>query len=135
MDIQGFFDNIEHDLLMKALLKHTSCNWILLYIGRWLKAALQRVNGQPQLREKGTPQGSVISPLLANLFLHYAFDEWMRRNYPKNPFARYADDSVVHCKSEKEAVQLKEAITQRMQVEKSRVAGNVGSHFTLKRPR
>ena len=83
--------------------KHTDCKWMLLYIERWLKAPAQLADGTLVPRQKGTPQGGVISPLLANLFLHYAFDEWMRRTYPQNPFERYADDVVVHCKTEAEA--------------------------------
>jgi len=115
MDIKGFFDNLDHELLMRAVCKHTDCKWVLLYIGRWLTAPVQKVTGALEPRQKGSPQGSVISPLLANLFLHYAFDEWMRRNYPANPFARYADDSVVHCRTEEEAMRLKEAIAKRME--------------------
>jgi len=114
LDIKGFFDNIDHELLMRAVRKHTDCKWVLLYIERWLKASVQQTDGTIVPREKGTPQGGVISPLLANLFLHYAFDEWMRRTYPHSPFERYADDGVVHCKTELEAVKLKEAIAERL---------------------
>lgn len=114
LDIRGFFDNLDHELLGKALRKHTDCKWVLLYIDRWLRAPVQKEDGALEARAKGSPQGSVISPLLANLFLHYAFDEWMRRYFPSNPFARYADDSVVHCRTEQEAIKLKEAITKRM---------------------
>jgi len=114
LDIRGFFDNLDHELLKKALCRHTDCKWVLLYIDRWLKAPVQKQDGVLEARTKGSPQGSVISPLLANLFLHYAFDEWMRRNYPSNPFARYADDSVVHCRTEKEAIELQGAIVKRM---------------------
>ena len=97
-DIQGFFDNLDHELAMRAVRKHTESKWILLYIERWLKAPSANAEGTSLQHEtKGTPQGGVISPLLANFFLHYAFDEWMRRNYPENPFERYADDGVVHC--------------------------------------
>jgi len=113
LDIKGFFDNLRHDLLMRALQKHTDNKWVLLYIGRWLKAPMQLSNGALVDRDKGTPQGGVISPLLANLYLHYCLDEWMRRNYPKNPFERYADDSVVHCKTEKEAQELRDALEKR----------------------
>ncbi|MEL6276463.1 MAG: group II intron reverse transcriptase/maturase, partial [Bacteroidota bacterium] len=115
LDIKGFFDNLDHKLLAKALRKHTDCKWVLLYIDRWLVAPVQKPDGKLEARIKGSPQGSVISPLLANLFLHYALDEWLRRNYSANPFARYADDSVVHCKTEQEAIQLKEAIAKRME--------------------
>ena len=99
---------------MRAVRKHTDCKWILLYIERWLKAPAQLEDGSLVDRDKGTPQGSVISPLLANLFLHYAFDEWMRRNYPNIPFERYADDIIVHCKSEKQAKWIKSIIENRL---------------------
>jgi RNA-directed DNA polymerase len=114
LDIKGFFDNLDHELLMRAVRKHTDCKWMLLYIERWLKAPAQLADGTLVSRQKGTPQGGVISPLLANLFLHYAFDEWMRRTYPQNPFERYADDVVVHCQTESEARGLREAIAERL---------------------
>jgi len=114
MDIKGFFDNIDHTLLMKAVRKHTDSKWILLYVERWLKAPAQIEDGTLIERDKGTPQGGVISPLLANLFLHYAFDAWMRRNYPNVPFERYADDGIVHCESEEQAQQMKRAIGERL---------------------
>jgi RNA-directed DNA polymerase len=114
LDIKGFFDNINHDLLMRALRKHTKSKWVLLYIERWLKVSGQKADGTLVKREKGTPQGGVISPLLANLFLHYALDEWLRRNYPSCAFERYADDSVVHCRSEPEAIALWAAIERRL---------------------
>jgi len=114
LDIKGFFDNIDHGLMMRAVRKHTGCKWLLLYIERWLKAPVQTKEGALILRDKGTPQGSVISPLLANLFLHYVFDAWMRRNYPYVPFERYADDIVVHCRSEKQAQWFKGIIGERM---------------------
>jgi RNA-directed DNA polymerase len=106
-DIKGLFDNIDHALLMRAVRKHTRCKWILLYIERWLKAPFEKEDGTLVERTKGTPQGDVISPLLANVFLHYVFDKWMERRYPQNPFCRYADDGVVHCRSKVEALQLK----------------------------
>lgn len=112
--IKGFFDNIDHDLLMKAVRKHTDENWILLYIERWLKTPVQFSDGSQKSSDTGTPQGGVISPLLANLFLHYAFDIWMSRYYPINPFERYADDVVVHCKTLIEAEHIKSVITSRM---------------------
>jgi RNA-directed DNA polymerase len=102
-DIKGLFDNIEHDLLMKAVRHHTRNKWILLYIERWLKAPFQQNDGTQLERTKGTPQGGVISPVLANLFLHYVFDKWMERNYPQNPFCRYADDGITHCRTKAEA--------------------------------
>lgn len=102
-DIKGLFDNIDHGLLLKALEKHTDCKWVKLYIKRWLTAPLQLKDGTLVQRTRGTPQGGVVSPLLANLFLHYTFDVWMARNYPRAPWCRYADDGLVHCKSVKEA--------------------------------
>jgi RNA-directed DNA polymerase len=112
-DIKGLFDNIDHDLLMRAVRKHTDCKWMLLYIERWLKAPFQGEEGIWVERTKGTPQGGVISPLLANLFLHYVFDKWMERNYPQVPFCRYADDGVVHCGAEAEAGLMKEVLESR----------------------
>lgn len=103
LDIKGFFDSIDQGLLLRAVRKHTDCKWVLLYIERWLKAPVQLEDGSLIHREKGTPQGGVISPLLANLFLHYTFDKWMQRNYPHIPFERYADDGICHCRSEAEA--------------------------------
>jgi group II intron reverse transcriptase/maturase len=114
MDIKGFFDNIDHELLMRAVCKHTDCKWIRLYIRRWLKAPVQMADGSLVASDKGTPQGGVISPLLANLFLHYAFDLWMQRNHPYILFERYADDVVCHCKSEDEAARLLSQIVKRM---------------------
>jgi group II intron reverse transcriptase/maturase len=114
LDIKGFFDNIDHDLLMRAVKKHTDCAWILLYVERWLKVPSQGVDGVRVNRDKGTPQGGVISPLLANLFLHYALDVWMKKNYPNIPFERYADDAVFHCRTEVEAKSLREAIESRL---------------------
>ena len=102
-DIKGLFDNIDHALLMKAVGKHTSCKWVLLYIERWLKASMQMPDGSHVKRTKGTPQGGVISPILANLFLHYTFDLWMERNAPNVKWCRYADDGLLHCSSEKQA--------------------------------
>jgi len=114
LDIKAFFDEIDHKLLMRAVRKHTDCRWLLLYIERWLKAPAQLEDGTLVNRDKGSPQGSVISPLLSNLFLHYAFDEWMRRNYSSIPFERYADDILVHCKSELQARWIKSAIEKRL---------------------
>ena len=113
LDIKGFFDKINHDLLMRAVRKHTDCKWVLLYIERWLKAPAQLADGSLIHRDKGTPQGGVISPLLANLFLHYAFDTWMKRQYPQIPFERYADDGICHCRSKDEAERLRVAIERR----------------------
>jgi RNA-directed DNA polymerase len=112
-DIKGLFDNIDHRLLLKALEKHTECKWVKLYIERWLKAPLQHVDGTVVERTKGTPQGGVVSPVLANLFLHYAFDVWMQRTFPGVPWCRYADDGLVHCKTEAEAQAIKAALQAR----------------------
>jgi RNA-directed DNA polymerase len=106
LDIRKLFDRIDHELLMKAVRKHTDSAWEILYIERWLKAAFQMQNGSKVERTMGTPQGGVVSPVLANLFMHYAFDEWMRREHPNNPWARYADDAVIHCRTQKEAKSL-----------------------------
>ncbi|HKM80567.1 MAG TPA: group II intron reverse transcriptase/maturase [Candidatus Acidoferrum sp.] len=114
LDIKGFFDNIPHELLMRAVRKHAPEKWVVLYVERWLKAPAQNEQGQLTTREKGTPQGGVVSPLLANLFLHYGFDAWMARKYPSIPFERYADDAIVHCRTKKEAESLREAIILRM---------------------
>ena len=103
-DIQGAFGNLDHDLLMKAVRAHIKDRWALLYIERWLKAPFEAEDGNTVFRDKGTPQGGVISPLLMNLFMHFAFDCWMQRTRPQHPFARYADDAVVHCHSQAEAV-------------------------------
>ena len=114
LDIKGFFDNIDHALMLHAVRKHTDCKWLLLYIERWLKAPVVDAHGVVSPRDCGTPQGGVISPLLANLFLHYVFDAWMAENYPAIPFERYADDVVVHCKSQAQARFIREKITQRL---------------------
>ena len=106
LDIRKLFDRIDHELLMKAVRKHTDSAWEILYIERWLKAPFQMQNGSKVERTMGTPQGGVVSPVLANLFMHYAFDEWMRREHPNNPWARYADDAVIHCRTQKEAKSL-----------------------------
>jgi len=104
LDIRGFFDNLDHALLMRAVRTHTQSKWILLYIERWLEGS-----------SKGTPQGGVISPLLANLYLHYAFDMWMQREQTQIPFERYADDIICHCRSERQAQDLKARIGERLQ--------------------
>lgn len=105
---------MDHDLTMRALRHHVSEKWILLYVERWLKAPMINQEGQKIERHKGTPQGGVISPLLANLFMHYAFDMWMDRQYPHNPFERYADDAVIHCRSKQEAEELLSALRVRL---------------------
>lgn len=111
-DIKGLFDNIDHKLLMRAVRKHTDCKWIILYIERWLKAPFKDKDGLIE-RKAGTPQGGVISPVLANLFLHYVFDKWIKTNFPQNPWARYADDGIVHTKTKVEAENLLEKLEQR----------------------
>jgi RNA-directed DNA polymerase len=113
VDIKGFFDTIDHELVLKAVRHHNPPAWVVLYIERWLKAPAADADGTVSKRPVGTPQGGVISPLLANLFLHYAFDEWMKRTHGANPFARYADDLVVHCRTREEAEQLLEEIRER----------------------
>ena len=113
LDIKDFFDSLDHDLVERAVAHHTELRWVRLYIVRWLRAPLQRPDGTLEPRTKGTPQGGVISPLLANLFLHYAFDVWMRRSFPSVLFERYADDAVVHCKSREQAAEVQEAIRDR----------------------
>jgi len=115
LDIKGFFDNIDHELMMRAVRKHAKDPWAVLYISRWLKAPAQDEEGRLTGRGKGTPQGGVISPLLANLFLHYAFDVWMRKQYSQIPFERYADDAIVHCRTEAEAQKVRAAIAARME--------------------
>src|SRR6201988_235027 len=114
LDIKGFFDNIPHDLLIRAVKKHAKEKWVVLYIERWLKAPVQEENGQLIPRAKGTPQGGVASPLLANLFLHYVFDRWMTANFPQIPFERYADDAIVHCRTEKQAEMIRKAVAKRL---------------------
>lgn len=113
LDIKSYFDTISHELLLRAVRKHTDSPWVLLYIERWLKAPVQLEDGTLEPRERGTPQGSVISPLLSNLFLHYTFDRWMARNHPDIPFERFADDALCHCVSESQAKILKEALEKR----------------------
>ena len=113
LDIKGFFDNLDQALLMRAVRHHTQDNWVVLYIERWLKAPVQMPDGTRQERNKGTPQGGVISPLLANLYLHYAFDLWMQRTYQSISFERYADDAVCHCRTQAEAEHLKDALERR----------------------
>jgi RNA-directed DNA polymerase len=113
LDIKSFFDSIPHDLVERAVAHHTDSPWVRLYIARWLRAPVQKTDGTREQRTRGTPQGGVISPLLAHLFLHYAFDLWMRRQYPHVQFERYADDAIVHCRSEKQARTVLEAIRDR----------------------
>jgi len=103
LDYASFFDSIDHEFMLKAVAAHTNDRWVMLYVERWLQAPLDEGNGMLVARDRGTPQGSAISPVLANVFLHYAFDAWMAREFPTMPFERYADDAVVHCISERQA--------------------------------
>lgn len=112
-DIRGLFDNINHDLLMKALRHHCQNRWVLLYVERWLKAPRQEPDGTLSERNQGTPQGGVVSPILANLFLHYAFDAWVRREMPRVPFCCYADDGLLHCRSRRQAEYVMARLTER----------------------
>ncbi len=115
LDIKGFFDNLDHELVLKAVAHHTDSPWVRLYISRWLTAPMEKQDGTRVERTRGTPQGAVISPLLANLFMHYAFDVWITRSFPHVRFERYADDAVVHCMSEAQARYVLEAIRRRME--------------------
>jgi RNA-directed DNA polymerase len=114
LDVQKFFDTVPWDLIVKAVEAVTDTAWVLLYVKRWLAAPLQSPDGTLVERDKGTPQGSAVSPILANLFMHFAFDSWMVRNYPGCPWERYADDAVVHCVSKRQAEQVLAAIAERM---------------------
>ena len=113
LDVQAFFDSLDHELLLRALRKHTDVPWVLLYVERWLKAPMQGEDGSLEPRDAGTPQGGVASPILANLFLHYAFDMWMARNHPRIPFERYADDVICHCRTRREAEALQASLEAR----------------------
>ena len=115
LDIKGFFDTIDHGLMLKAVDFFKPPAWVRLYIERWLKAPAQDREGRRTERNMGTPQGGVISPVLANIFLHFAFDLWMKRNYPLNPFERYADDMVIHCRNREEAEHLLANIKSRLE--------------------
>lgn len=114
IDIKSFFDTIDHELLMKAVKHYCKEEWVLLYVKRWLEAGIVQQDGTYVDRVSGTPQGGVISPLLANVFLHVCFDKWMEVNHPRKPFERYADDIVVHCKTERQAIYLLRQITTRL---------------------
>jgi RNA-directed DNA polymerase len=113
LDTQAYFDSIDWELMLRAVRQHTDCRWVLLYVERWLKAPVQMEDGSIVPRTAGTPQGGVISPLLANLFMHYSFDMWMVRNYPTIPFERYADDAICHCGSAEDARELWRALAER----------------------
>jgi group II intron reverse transcriptase/maturase len=114
VDIKGFFDNISHSTMMQLLQKHTHEKWVLMYVERWLKAGVEQADGSIETRQQGTPQGGVISPLLANLYLHHAFDKWMDETNPQCPFERYADDIVIHCNSKEDAERLLQQLVNRM---------------------
>jgi len=114
LDIKGFFDNIDHELLLKAVKHYCPDRWVLMYVERWLKAGIFQSDGTITPTLQGTPQGGVISPLLANIFLHVVFDKWMDKYHPEKPFERYADDIIVHCKTEKQALFMLRQIKVRM---------------------
>lgn len=114
LDIQGFFDTVPHEPIVAAVGRHTELPWVLLYVKRWLTAPVQQADGTLLRRDKGTPQGSAISPLLSNLFMHYAFDSWLDREFPMVRFERYCDDAVIHCATERQAEQVREAIGDRL---------------------
>lgn len=115
LDIKGFFDNIDHELLMKSVTHYCKDKWVIMYVERWLKSGVVQQDGSFAPTLSGTPQGGVISPLLANLFLHVVFDKWMEKQHPTKPFERYADDIVVHCKTEKQALYMLHLINKRME--------------------
>jgi RNA-directed DNA polymerase len=117
LDVQKFFDSVDHDLMVKAVEANTTHEqrWVVLYVRRWLKAPLALPDGTIQARDRGTPQGSAVSPVLANLFMHYAFDTWLEREFPAVEFERYADDAVVHCVTERQALQVRDALAERME--------------------
>ena len=129
VDSRASVIDIDHDLLMRALRKHCQQPWILLYVERWLKAPMQTTDGQIKAREQGTPQGGVVSPLLANLFLHYAFDIWVDRSLPGVRFCRYADDAVLHCKSHKQAQFVLQRIDERFRQCVSRIIPSSSLRF------
>ena len=114
LDVRAFFDSVDHSLMLKAVERHTDQRWILLYVARWLAAPIQQQDGALTARDRGTPQGSAISPVLANLYLHYAFDVWLSRTFPAVTFERYCDDAVVHCASEEQARQVRDALAARL---------------------
>jgi group II intron reverse transcriptase/maturase len=115
IDIKAFFDNVSHELILKALVYHKAPTWVILYAKRWLEAEMVDRQGNREERWKGTPQGGVISPLLANLFLHHGMDDWLQRNHPHIPFARYADDGVLHCRTKRQAEEIIVSLAARME--------------------
>ena len=114
LDVRAFFDSVDHYLMLKAVARHTDARWVLLYVARWLKAPLRQPDGTLVARDRGTPQGSAISPVLANLYLHYAFDMWLAREFPGVAFERYCDDAVIHCTSQEQAVMVRDALAARL---------------------
>ena len=114
VDVRAFFDSIPHDLLLRAVARHTDAAWVGLYVRRWLVAPLARPDGTLVARDRGSPQGSAVSPVLANIFLHYALDAWLARTFPDVPFERYADDAVAHARTEREAREVPAAIRTRL---------------------
>ena len=139
MDISKFFDEIDHELMIKAVEDVMEEKWVKMYVERWLRMPVQKQDGTLQSRAgKGTPQGGVISPLLANLYLHFTLDAWLSKHYPQSNFVRYADDRVVHCASKAEAEKVLEAIKRRLaevklqvKEEKTRIALCVYNSWTL----
>lgn len=115
LDVQKFFDSVDHDLMVKAVAGNTDQAWVVLYVKRWLRAPIQLPDGTVSARDRGTPQGSAVSPVLANLFMHYAFDCWLEREFPAVEFERFADDAVVHCVTERQAREVWVALTRRME--------------------
>jgi RNA-directed DNA polymerase len=114
LDLRSFFDSLDHSLVLKAVAQHTDLRWILLYVERWLKAPLQLEDAIPKRRDRGSPQGSAISPVPANIYLHYALGMWLNREFPTVPFERYADDAILHCKTKAQAQMLRGAIIERL---------------------
>jgi len=115
LDVQKFFDSVDHERMVKAVAANTDQKWVVLYVKRWLTAPIHLPDGTVVERDRGTPQGSAVSPVLANLYLHYAFDTWMEREFPAVEFERYADDAVVHCATERQARQVWAALSERME--------------------
>ncbi|XP_066251627.1 protein YkfC-like [Euwallacea similis] len=114
LDISGFFDNLDHELVLQAIKKYTNCKWVILYVERWMKAPIQQADGTREVRNKGVPQGGSVSPIISNIFMHHAFDMWMRQNYPTIPFERYVDDAIVHCKTKRQADFMRVKIEERL---------------------
>ncbi|WP_341817641.1 group II intron reverse transcriptase/maturase [Wolbachia endosymbiont (group A) of Pherbina coryleti] len=114
LDISGFFDNLDHDLALQAIKKHTDCKWVILYVERWMKSPIQLADGSKVVRDKGVPQGGSVSPIISNIFMHHVFDIWMKKNYPTVLFERYVDDAIVHCRTKKQAEFMKVMIEERL---------------------